>query len=114
MRTLTEQYRSVKEGKGPKDVFLKEAKRQFPNLVTNKATFREASTILKQKGIISENYVDLKPINNVIERKKEGYETAFEKFLAEAEAIIDTAKTKLKINVVIFFILSLSVFFIKS
>ena len=26
MRTLTEQYRSVKEGKGPKDVFLKEAK----------------------------------------------------------------------------------------
>ena len=52
MRTLTEQYRSVKEGKGPKDVFLKEAKRQFPSLVTNKATFKEASTILKQKGII--------------------------------------------------------------
>ena len=92
MRTLTEQYRSVKEGKGPKDVFLKEAKRQFPNLVTNKATFKEASTILKQKGIISENYVDLKPINNVIERKKEGFENAFANFLAEAEAKAEEKK----------------------
>jgi len=92
MRTLTEQYRSVKEGKGPKDVFLKEAKRQFPNLVTNAATFKEASTILKQKGIISENYVDLKPINNVIERKKEGFENAFANFLAEAEAKAEEKK----------------------
>ena len=92
MKTLTEQYRSVKEGKGPKDVFLKEAKRQFPNLVTNAATFKEASTILKQKGIISENYVDLKPINNVIERKKEGFENAFANFLAEAEAKAEEKK----------------------
>jgi hypothetical protein len=98
MKTLTEQYRSVKEGKGPKDVFLKEAKRQFPNLVTNKATFREASTILKQKGIISENYVDLKPINNVIERKKEGYENAFAKFLAEAEAKAEEKKVSKEVE----------------
>ena len=98
MRTLTEQYRSIKEGKGPKDVFLKEAKRQFPNLVTNKATFGEASTILKQKGIISENYVDLKPINNVIERKKEGYEDAFAKFLAEAEAKAEEKKVSKEVE----------------
>ena len=98
MRTLTEQYRSVKEGKGPKDVFLKEAKRQFPSLVTNKATFKEASTILKQKGIISENYVDLKPINNVIERKKEGYEDAFAKFLAEAEAKAEEKKVSKEVE----------------
>ena len=98
MKTLTEQYRSVKEGKGPKDVFLKEAKRQFPNLVTNKATFNEASTILKQKGIISENYVDLKPINNVIERKKEGYENAFAKFLAEAEAKAEEKKVSKEVE----------------
>ena len=98
MRTLTEQYRSVKEGKGPKDVFLKEAKRQFPNLVTNRATFKEASTILKQKGIISENYVDLKPINNVIERKKEGYEKAFANFLAEAEAKAEEKKVSKEVE----------------
>ena len=98
MRTLTEQYRSVKEGKGPKDVFLKEAKRQFPNLVTNRATFKEASTILKQKGIISENYVDLKPINNVIERKKEGYENAFANFLKEAEAKAEEKKVSKEVE----------------
>ena len=98
MRTLTEQYRSVKEGKGPKDVFLKEAKRQFPNLVTNRATFKEASTILKQKGIISENYVDLKPINNVIERKKESYETAFANFIAEAEAKAEEKKVSKEVE----------------
>jgi len=98
MKTLTEQYRSVKEGKGPKDVFLKEAKRQFPNLVTNKATFGEASTILKQKGIISENYVDLKPINNPIERKKEGYENAFANFLAEAEAKAEEKKVSKEVE----------------
>ena len=98
MRTLTEQYRSVKEGKGPKDVFLKEAKRQFPNLVTNAATFKEASTILKQKGIISENYVDLKPINNPIERKKEGFENAFANFLAEAEAKAEEKKVSKEVE----------------
>jgi len=92
MRTLTEQYRSVKEGKGPKDVFLKEAKRQFPNLVTNRATFKEASTILKQKGIISENFVGMPMVGNPIEREKESYETAFANFLAEAEAKAEEKK----------------------
>lgn len=65
MKTLTEQYRSVKEGKGPKDVFLKEAKRQFPNLVTNKTTFKEASTILKQNpNITIQNHLEL-PLNHL-------------------------------------------------
>jgi len=92
MRTLIEQYRSVKEGKGPKDVCLKEAKRQFPNLVTNRATFKEASTILKQKGIISENFVGMPMVGNPIEREKESYETAFANFLAEAEAKAEEKK----------------------
>ena len=92
MKTLTEQYRLIKEDKGHKGVFLKEAKRQFPNLIKNNATFKEASKILKQKSIISENYVDLQPINNPIERKKEGFENAFEKFLAEAEAKAEEKK----------------------
>ena len=92
MKTLTEQYRLIKEDKGHKGVFLKEAKKQFPNLLTNSSTFKEATTILKQKNIISENYVDLKPINNMVERKKEGYETAFAKFLAEAEAKAEEKK----------------------
>ena len=56
MKTLTEQYRLIKEDKGHKDVFLKEAKQKFPNLIKNNATFNEASTILKQKNIISDLY----------------------------------------------------------
>ena len=98
MKTLTEQYRSVKEGKGPKDVFLKEAKRQFPNLVTNASTFKEASTILKQKGIISENFVGMPMVGNPIERKKEGYETAFANFLAEAEAKAEEKKVSKEVE----------------
>ena len=98
MRTLTEQYRSVKEGKGPKDVFLKEAKRQFPNLVTSRATFKEASTILKQKGIISENFVGMPMVGNPIERKKESYETAFANFIAEAEAKAEEKKVSKEVE----------------
>jgi hypothetical protein len=32
-KTLQDQYLLIKEGKGHKDVFIKEAKRQFPNIV---------------------------------------------------------------------------------
>jgi len=92
MKTLTEQYRLIKEDKGHKGVFLKEAKAKYPNLLTNSSTFKEATTILKQKNIISENYIDLQPINNPIERKKEGFENAFANFLAEAEAKAEEKK----------------------
>ena len=92
MKTLTEQYRLIKEDKGHKGTFLKEAKAKYPNLLTNSSTFKEATTILKQKNIISENYVDLQMVGNPIERKKEGYENAFAKFLQEAEAKAEEKK----------------------
>ena len=98
MKTLTEQYRLIKEDKGHKGTFLKEAKAKYPNLLTNSSTFKEATTILKQKNIISENYIDLHPINNPIERKKEGYETAFENFLAEAEAKAEEKKVSKEVE----------------
>jgi len=83
MKTLQDQYKLIKEGKGHKDVFLKEAKQMFPNYIRNAATFEEASNILKDKNVISENLVGIEPINT-ISRKKESYETAFENFLKEA------------------------------
>ena len=98
MKTLTEQYRLIKEDKGHKGTFLKEAKAKYPNLLTNSSTFKEATTILKQKNIISENYIDLQPINNPIERKKEGYETAFANFLAEAEAKAEEKKVSKEVE----------------
>ena len=88
MKTLTEQYRLIKNDKGHKGVFLKEAKRIYPNLLTNSSTFNEASKILKSKGIINENFVGLAPINNPFgDKKQEGYETAFENFIKEATEV---------------------------
>jgi len=54
MKTLQEQYNLIKEGKGHKDVFLKEAKRIYPNLIPNSSNFEHTSKILKEKSIISE------------------------------------------------------------
>ena len=54
MKTLQEQYNLIQEGKGHKDVFMKSARRLFPEYVTNFATYGEATTILKQRGILSE------------------------------------------------------------
>lgn len=54
-KTLQEQYNQIKKGKGSKEIFLKEAKKSFPNYIHNVATFNQAEKILKQKSIISEN-----------------------------------------------------------
>ena len=83
-KTLQDQYLLIKEGKGHKGVFLIEAKRQFPNIVRNAATFDEAISSLKTKNIISENIISVMPA--ILDRpKKEAYEIAFENFLAEAK-----------------------------
>ena len=98
MKTLANQYRLIKEGKGHKGVFLKEAKAKFPNLLKNNSTFKEATTILKQKNIISENFVGMPMVGNPIERKKEGYETAFANFIAEAEAKAEEKKVSKEVE----------------
>jgi len=59
MKTLQEQYNQIKEGKGHKGVFLNDAKRLFPQFITNIANFDQATTILKQKSVINENVVGL-------------------------------------------------------
>jgi len=85
-KTLQDQYLLIKEGKGHKGVFLTEAKRQFPDIVRNAATFEEASASLITKNIISENVIGLGAINSIFEpKKKESYELAYETFLAEAK-----------------------------
>ena len=55
MKTLKEQYNLIKEGKGHKDVFLKEAKLRYPNLISNVLTYDQATTILKQRSVIKEH-----------------------------------------------------------
>jgi len=84
-KTLQDQYLLIKEGKGHKDVFIKEAKQQFPGLIRNAATFTEVANVLKTKNLINENVIGLEPINQLEPSKKESYEVAFENFLAEAK-----------------------------
>jgi len=55
MKTLQEQYNLIKEGKGHKDVFLKEAKSRYPNMISNVLTYDQATTILKQRSVIKEH-----------------------------------------------------------
>jgi hypothetical protein len=92
--TLQEQYNLIKEGKGHKGVFLTEAKKQFPNMLTNPMGFEEASKILKTRGVISENYIDLKPITTIEASPKTAWENKFAQFLAEEAKAVEKKTTK--------------------
>jgi hypothetical protein len=95
-KTLQDQYLLIKEGKGHKGVFLSDAKRNFPHIVPNSATFEEATASLKTKNIISENVIGLSAVAGYEPRKKETYETAFEAFLAEARKAKENEDEKVK------------------
>ena len=92
--TLQEQYNLIKEGKGHKGIFLTEAKKQFPDMLTNPMGYEEASKMLKTRGVISENYVDLKPINTIEASPKAAWENKFAQFLAEEAKAVEKKPTK--------------------
>jgi hypothetical protein len=54
MKSLKNQYNLIKEGKGNKEIFLKEVKAQFPQYITNVQTFDQVIHSLTEKGIINE------------------------------------------------------------
>ena len=58
-KTLQEQYNLITEGKGSEELFVKAAKRQFPNIVRNSATLSETVNALKHQHIISESLTGL-------------------------------------------------------
>jgi len=78
MKTLQEQYNLIQEGKGHKDMFLKSARRLFPEYITNFATYGEATTILKQRGILNEG------IGGVVTKRTFDPFQAFNSFVNEA------------------------------
>ena len=94
MKTLQTQYNLIKEGRGHKDVFLKEAKSMFPNEIRPIANFEEASNKLKSRGVISEHYVDLKPINKMEPTQKLDFENAFTSFLSEEAKSVEKKVSK--------------------
>ena len=77
MKTLQEQYNLIKEGKGHKDVFMKTALRQFPNLFNNLTPFPTAVKVLKQKSILSEG------IGGIVTQNTANPYINWEKFLNE-------------------------------
>lgn len=56
MRTLQEKYNAIQEGKFSKDQFLRDARLQLPNLVTQYNGYTDAVQILKNRGMIQETY----------------------------------------------------------
>ena len=54
-KTIQEQYNQIKKGKGSKEIFLKEVKRNYPHMIVNSATFDQAEKILLQRSVLSEN-----------------------------------------------------------
>ena len=93
MKTLQEQYKLIKEGKGQKSTFLKEAKSKYPNLIRNGSSFEEATSILKSKSVINENFVGLQAINS-FETKKDIWSDKFESFLSEEAKATEKKTTK--------------------
>jgi len=94
MKTLQEQYNQIKEGKGHKGIFLNEAKKKFPNMLTNPMGFEETTKILKNRGVINENYIDLQPVNSYESPAKEPWENKFDSFLKEQEEKIKAEAKK--------------------
>ena len=88
MKTLQEQYNLIKEGKGHKGVFLKEAKRLFPNVVPNSSTFNQTTKLLKQRSVISENIFPLMPSSGL------NPFTTFDKFVNEEVKATETKTNK--------------------
>ncbi len=54
MKSLQNQYNLIKEGKGNKEIFLKEVKAQFPQYISNVQTYDQVIHSLTEKGILSE------------------------------------------------------------
>ena len=88
MKTLQEQYNLIKEGKGHKDVFMKSALRQFPNLFNNLTNFPTAVKVLKQKSILSEG------IGGVVTQSTANPFANWDKFLAEEAKAVEKDPTK--------------------
>lgn len=84
-KTIQEHFNAVQNGTGAKDVFLKEAKQLYSSLIPNAATFDQTVKILKNKSVLNENYVDLKPIGGYEGREQESWETKYKAFLKEQD-----------------------------
>ena len=88
MKTLQEQYNLLKEGKGHKDVFLKSARRLFPEFISNITSYNDTVTILKQKSILSEG------VGGVVTQTSANPFVNWKNYLAEEAKAVEKNPTK--------------------
>ena len=88
MKTLQEQYQLIKEGNGHKDMFMKSARKLFPQYISNITSYDNAVTILKQKSILSEG------IGGVVTAKSANPFINWKEFLAEEAKAEEKKPTK--------------------
>ena len=87
MKTLQEQYNLLKEGKGHVDVFMKSARKLFPQFINNITPYPTAVNILKQKQVLSEG------IGGVVTSNANPF-INWKEFLAEEAKVEEKAPTK--------------------
>jgi hypothetical protein len=64
-KTIQEQYNQINKGKGSKELFLKEVKRNYSNMIVNSATYKQAEEILLNRSVIVESLSGIvNPIKN--------------------------------------------------
>ena len=80
MKSLQDKYNLIKEGKGNRELFIKEARTLFPNVVTGALTFDQSIHNLTERGIISESMTG-------VLIQKEGEPNWFEIFNENTEKI---------------------------
>jgi hypothetical protein len=110
MKTLQQQYLLIKEGKGNKDYFLKQARNLFPEYITVNSDYKTAVHVLKSKSILSEGIggiitmnpnskpdwfkifdTNLKEAVGVKNTKEYGDQNEFEKIDTEVQKTLDNA-----------------------
>ena len=87
MKTLQQQYLLIKEGKGNKDYFLKQARNLFPEYITVNSDYKTAVQILKGKSILSEDIGGIATINP---NSKPDWFKIFDSNLTEAVGVKNT------------------------
>jgi hypothetical protein len=106
-KTLQQQYNLIKEGKGDKQHFLKQARYLFPEYITSLNDFNTTVHILKSKSILNENAggvvttgrkdwwaifdSNLKEAVGVKNTKEYGDQNTFEKIDKDVQKVLDNA-----------------------
>ena len=86
MKTLQEQYQLIKEGKGHKDMFMKSARRLFPEYISNVTSYEDTTKILKSKQVLSEGIGGVVTTGNPFSH--------WAQFLAEEAKAVEKKPTK--------------------